>query len=100
MVARRRAVALLALATIGVAAWLIFNGVGTDRRGASVETITISSEAVGREQPVSVVEPDEAGEAAGTDLTARSEPGGHTSDYWNSRWDEYLRFYSNALARC
>jgi len=39
-------------------------------------------------------------EGAGTDLTARREPGGHTSDYWNSRWDEYLRFYARALAAC
>jgi S-formylglutathione hydrolase FrmB len=39
-------------------------------------------------------------EGQGADLTTRREPGGHTSDYWNSRWDEYLRFYARALAGC
>ena len=39
-------------------------------------------------------------ETAGADLTARRGPGGHTSDYWNSRWDQYLRFYAKALADC
>lgn len=28
------------------------------------------------------------------------EPGGHDGDYWDGRWDEYLAFYANALARC
>jgi S-formylglutathione hydrolase FrmB len=39
-------------------------------------------------------------EAAGADLTASREPGGHDSEYWNSRWDEYLRFYARSLADC
>jgi S-formylglutathione hydrolase FrmB len=39
-------------------------------------------------------------ESAGADLTASREPGDHSSDYWNARWDDYLRFYAKALARC
>ena len=31
---------------------------------------------------------------AGANLTARREPGGHDSEYWNARWDDYLRFYA------
>ena len=27
-------------------------------------------------------------------------PGGHEDSYWNSHWNAYLRFYSNALAHC
>jgi S-formylglutathione hydrolase FrmB len=61
-IARRRAVALLALVAVAVAVWLVVRGGDADRRGASVEEITISSKAVGREQPVSIVESDEAAE--------------------------------------
>jgi S-formylglutathione hydrolase FrmB len=39
-------------------------------------------------------------ESAGADLTASREPGGHESEYWNGRWDEYLGFYAKALAQC
>jgi S-formylglutathione hydrolase FrmB len=38
--------------------------------------------------------------AAGADLRSSREPGGHDSDYWNGRWDDYLRFYARALANC
>jgi S-formylglutathione hydrolase FrmB len=38
--------------------------------------------------------------AAGADLTPSREPGGHESEYWNSRWDDYLAFYARALERC
>ncbi|MDX6636767.1 MAG: hypothetical protein QOJ01_278 [Solirubrobacterales bacterium] len=39
--------------------------------------------------------------AAGADATIKlTRPGGHDSDYWNAHWDEYLRFYADALARC
>jgi S-formylglutathione hydrolase FrmB len=27
-------------------------------------------------------------------------PGGHEGSYWRSHWDDYLRFYASALARC
>jgi S-formylglutathione hydrolase FrmB len=37
---------------------------------------------------------------AGANLTARREPGGHDSEYWNARWDDYLRFYARSLAGC
>jgi S-formylglutathione hydrolase FrmB len=39
-------------------------------------------------------------EAADADLTASREPGGHDSGYWDSRWNDYLRFYAGALAEC
>jgi S-formylglutathione hydrolase FrmB len=39
-------------------------------------------------------------EAAGADLTAKTWPGDHTGDYWRSHWDDYMRFYSRALADC
>jgi S-formylglutathione hydrolase FrmB len=65
-IARRRAVALLALAAVAVAIWLVAfrdGGIGSaDRRGATVEEITIESAAVGESLPVSVVESDATGE--------------------------------------
>ena len=27
-------------------------------------------------------------------------PGAHEGNYWRSHWDDYLRFYASALARC
>lgn len=30
----------------------------------------------------------------------RTWPGGHDSDYWHAHYDDYLRFYSRALASC
>ena len=27
-------------------------------------------------------------------------PGAHEGSYWRSHWNEYLRFYADALARC
>ncbi|HWI22355.1 MAG TPA: alpha/beta hydrolase-fold protein, partial [Baekduia sp.] len=30
----------------------------------------------------------------------RNAPGGHDGDYWDGRYDEYLRFYASALKRC
>lgn len=37
----------------------------------------------------------------GADATIKLDrPGGHDSDYWNSHWSEYLRFYAAALAKC
>jgi S-formylglutathione hydrolase FrmB len=59
-IARRRAFAILALAAVVAAVWLVVLRDGADRRGASVEEITIDSEAVGRELPVSVVVPEDA----------------------------------------
>jgi S-formylglutathione hydrolase FrmB len=39
--------------------------------------------------------------AGGADVTIKLDrPGGHDSDYWNSHWTEYLRFYATALANC
>lgn len=38
---------------------------------------------------------------AGSNLTEKSNwRGGHTEDYWNDHWPDYLSFYSKALARC
>ncbi len=40
-------------------------------------------------------------EAAGDDATVHLNwPGGHDEDYWNAHWDDYLRFYADALASC
>jgi S-formylglutathione hydrolase FrmB len=40
-------------------------------------------------------------DAAGAPLTARTNwSGGHDESYWNSHWDEYLRFYADALRDC
>jgi S-formylglutathione hydrolase FrmB len=64
LIARRRLVALLALAAIGLALWLVLRGGAADERGASVEEITIASEAVGQSLPVTVVTPEDAAEDA------------------------------------
>ena len=64
VVARRRLVALLALVASGVAVWLAVRGGSADERGASVEEITIESEAVDRSLPVTVVTPEDAAEDA------------------------------------
>jgi S-formylglutathione hydrolase FrmB len=37
---------------------------------------------------------------AGAPLTEKSWPGGHDSDYWDSHWGSYLRFYAEALRGC
>jgi S-formylglutathione hydrolase FrmB len=39
-------------------------------------------------------------QTAGAPLTEKRWPGGHDHDYWGAHWDEYLRFYAGALARC
>jgi S-formylglutathione hydrolase FrmB len=39
--------------------------------------------------------------AAGADVQVElRHPGGHDTDYWDAHWDDYLRFYAAALARC
>jgi S-formylglutathione hydrolase FrmB len=38
--------------------------------------------------------------AAGAQLTVRTWPGGHDDDYWDRRFDAYMRFYVDALGRC
>lgn len=38
-------------------------------------------------------------EGGGTPMVQRSA-GGHDNGYWNGNWDEYFRFYANALASC
>ena len=47
---------------------------------------------------------DEALEEAlrrnGTPPIVKRSPGEHDSDYWNDNWDQYLRFYANALRGC
>jgi S-formylglutathione hydrolase FrmB len=63
-VARRRAVALLALTAVAVAVWLVARGGSADERGAKVEEITVESEAVGEELPVAIVTPEDAAEDA------------------------------------
>jgi S-formylglutathione hydrolase FrmB len=39
-------------------------------------------------------------EAAGAPVTVKRWPGGHDTEYWQDHWDEYMRFYSRALANC
>jgi S-formylglutathione hydrolase FrmB len=39
-------------------------------------------------------------EAGGAPLTEKTWPGGHDSDYWDSHWGSYLRFYARALREC
>jgi S-formylglutathione hydrolase FrmB len=39
-------------------------------------------------------------ESTGADVHESHAPGGHTSSYWDARWDDYLRFYAKALASC
>jgi hypothetical protein len=77
VVARRRLVALFALVASGVAVWLAVRSGSADERGASVEEITIESEAVDRSLPVTVVTPEDAAEDA-----------------------PLLRFYARSLAGC
>jgi len=36
-------------------------------------------------------------EAAGADITAHTWPGAHERAYWDRHWNEYLRFYADAL---
>jgi S-formylglutathione hydrolase FrmB len=38
--------------------------------------------------------------AHGADIQSHVWPGEHNGDYWHSHFDDYLRFYSRALARC
>jgi S-formylglutathione hydrolase FrmB len=38
--------------------------------------------------------------AHGADITFHIWPGTHSGEYWRSHWDDYLAFYSRALARC
>ena len=38
--------------------------------------------------------------ADGANLTTKTWPGGHESEYWNSHWPSYLRFYAKALETC
>jgi enterochelin esterase-like enzyme len=38
--------------------------------------------------------------AHGAQLSFHIWPGGHGGDYWRSHYEDYLRFYSRALARC
>jgi S-formylglutathione hydrolase FrmB len=42
----------------------------------------------------------EALRAHGAELTFHIWPGTHGGDYWRSHWEDYLRFYARALARC
>jgi S-formylglutathione hydrolase FrmB len=39
-------------------------------------------------------------EQAGADPTVHFWRGAHTSEYWDTHWKHYLRFYARALARC
>jgi enterochelin esterase-like enzyme len=38
--------------------------------------------------------------AHGADIEFHIWPGEHNGDYWHAHFDDYLRFYSRALARC
>ena len=37
---------------------------------------------------------------SGLEVSHHRAPGGHDRDYWDPRWERYLRFYTRALARC
>jgi S-formylglutathione hydrolase FrmB len=55
---RRRLLAIAALVLVGIVAWrLIDAALGPDTKGATVEHLTIKSQAVGRKLPVTVVLP-------------------------------------------
>jgi S-formylglutathione hydrolase FrmB len=34
------------------------------------------------------------------DIAFSTGPGGHDSDYWNSRWSDYMKFYATRLQGC
>jgi S-formylglutathione hydrolase FrmB len=38
--------------------------------------------------------------ADGARISFHIWPGTHSGDYWRSHWDDYMRFYARALARC
>ena len=38
--------------------------------------------------------------AHGANVSFHVWPGAHGQDYWRSHWNDYLRFYANALANC
>jgi S-formylglutathione hydrolase FrmB len=38
--------------------------------------------------------------SAGVRITVRRSDGGHTGDYWDRHWDEYMSWYSRRLAHC
>jgi S-formylglutathione hydrolase FrmB len=42
----------------------------------------------------------EALRANGTEISFHIWPGTHGGDYWRSHYDDYIRFYARALARC
>src|SRR4051812_42936053 len=55
---RRRLLAIAALAIVGIVAWRLIDAtLGPDTEGATVEHLTIKSQAVGRKRPVTVVLP-------------------------------------------
>lgn len=43
---------------------------------------------------------EEALRGAGASPTVQRSNGGHDNGYWNDNWDEYFRFYANALSGC
>lgn len=38
--------------------------------------------------------------SAGVRIAVKRPEGGHTGDYWERHWDEYMRWYSRRLAHC
>lgn len=42
----------------------------------------------------------EALNATGAEISFHSWPGTHGGEYWRSHYDDYIRFYARALARC
>lgn len=38
--------------------------------------------------------------SGGVRVRAHRWPGAHDGDYWREHWDEYMRFYADALTRC
>ncbi len=114
----RRLVALAAVLAVGVAVWLVVGGSDekqsvSNEHGADVRDLTVRSDAVGAEQPVTVVVPKSAGkdrpllvflhgrggdenseihqalfdalETAGNDAPIIAFPDGGDSSYWHDR---------------
>ncbi len=93
---RRRALALLALAAVAAAVWLLLLGGGdavrgrADSRGADVAELEIDSRAVGARQPVTVIVPDQAPEDAPMLVFLHGRGGDHETELSNAALFETL----------
>ncbi len=95
---RRRLLALVALAVVGIVAWrLIDASLQPDTSGASVERFTLHSQAVGRNLPVTVVIPSGADGAKPRPMLIFLHGRGSNQDAWLS--DPFFSALSSAGRR-